>query len=202
MPTLTLTFSHPEDTGRPNIHLDIADDSIEDIDVLVNEFLDVTSEREREEFCLVSTEIVDGDDAVLDWMKAFIERPFRVKSGKPVNPTIEDVIERLENADTAFQGKCSGDADTAFQNKCNGDADALRALLYAHGATYHDEDLGKVEALTKMTKREIIDYHIDRSGPISDALRCLLDEDAVLREALEIDETFVEYNESYYRIDE
>jgi hypothetical protein len=189
MPTLLLTFAWP-DSDHPPLRLDIADDSIEDIDALVNEFLDVTSEEERKEFFLVSTEIVDGDDAVLDWMKAFIERPFRVKSGKPVNPTIEDVIERLENADTAFQGKCSGDAD------------ALRALLYAHGATYHDEDLGKVEAIAKMTRREVIDYHIDRSGPISDALRCLLDEDAVLREALEIDETFVEYNESYYRIDE
>jgi hypothetical protein len=191
MPALILTFAWPP-TDRPHLRLDIADDSIEDIDSLVSEFLDVTSERERKEFFLVSTEIVDGSDAVLDWMKAFIERPFRVKSGTPIPimPAIEDVIERLENADTAFQGKCSGDAD------------ALRALLYAHGATYHDEDLGKVQSITKTTKREIIDYHIDRSGPISDALRCLLDEDAVLREALEIDETFVEYNESYYRIDE
>jgi hypothetical protein len=191
MPALILTFAWPP-TDRPHLRLDIADDSIEDIDALVNEFLDVTSERERKEFFLVSTEIVDGSDAVLDWMKAFIERPFRVKSGTPIPimPAIEDVIERLENA------------DTAFLRKCNRDADALRALLYAHGATYHDEDLGKVEAITEMTRREVIDYHIDRSGPISDALRCLLDEDAVLREALEIDETFVEYNESYYRIDE
>jgi len=191
MPTLILTFALPE-SDRPPLRLGIDDDDIENIDSLVNGILDVTSEEERKEFFLVSTEIVDGDDAVLDWMKAFIERPFRVKSGTPVNPTIEDVIERLE------------DADTAFQNKCNGDPDALRALLYAHGATYHDEDLGKVAAITEMTRREVIDYHIDRSGPISDALRCLLDEDAVLREALEleIDETFVEYNESYYRIDE
>lgn len=191
MPILILTFAWPP-TDRPPLRLDIADDSIEDIDALVNEFLDVTSERERKEFFLVSAEIVDGDDAVLDWMKAFIERPFRVKSGVRVAymPAIEDVIERLE------------DADTAFQKKCNGDADALRALLYAHGATYHDEDLGKVQSVTQMTRREVIDYHIDRSGPISDALRCLLDEDAVLREALEIDEPFVEYNESYYRVDE
>jgi hypothetical protein len=191
MPTLILTFAWPP-TDRPHLRLDIADDSIEDIDALVNEFLDVTSERERKEFFLVSTEIVDGDDAVLDWMKAFIERPFRVRSGTPIPimPAIEDVIERLENA------------DTAFLRKCNRDADALRALLYAHGATYHDEDLGKIQSVTETTKRKIIEDHIDRSGPISDALRCLLDEDAVLREALEIDETFVEYNESYYRIDE
>ncbi len=190
MPTLILTFAWPDSGRPPLLRLDIADDSIEDIDALVNEFLDVTSEEERKEFFLVSTEIVDGSDAVLDWMQAFIERPFRVKSGTPVNPNIEDVIERLEAA------------DTAFQNKCNGDPDALRALLYAHGATYHDEDLGKIQSVTETTKRKIIEDHIDRSGPISDALRCLLDEDAVLREALEIDETFVEYNESYYRIDE
>ena len=189
MPALILTFALPE-SDRPPLRLDIADDSIEDIDALVNEFIDVTSEEERKEFSLVSTEIVDGDDAVLDWMKAFIERPFRVRSGTPVMPTLDLVIERLEAADTAYLKKCFGDPD------------ALRALLYAHGATYHDEDLGKVQSVTKMTKREVIDYHIDRSGPISDALRCLLDEDAVLREALEMDEYLIEYNESYYRIDE
>jgi hypothetical protein len=189
MTTLLLTFALPA-SDRPPLRLDIADDSIENIDALVNEFLDVTSEEERKELLLVSAEIVDGDDAVLDWMKAFIERPFRIKSSEPLKPTIEGIIERLE------------DADTAFQNKCAGDADALRALLYAHGATYHDEDLGRIESITKMAKREVIDYHIDRSGPISDALRCLLDEDAVLRKALEIDESLIEYNESYYRIDE
>lgn len=189
MPTLILTFAWP-DSGRPNICLGIDDDDIEDIDSLINGILDVTSEEERKEFCLVSAEIVDGDDAVLDWMKAFIERPFQVKSGTPANPTVEGVIERLEAADTAYLKKCFGDPD------------ALRALLYAHGATYHDEDLGKVESVTEMTKHKIIDDHIDRSGPISDSLRCLLDEDAVLREALEMDECLVEYNESYYRIDE
>jgi hypothetical protein len=190
MPALILTFAWPP-TDRPHLRLDIADDSIEDIDALVNEFLDVTSERERKEFFLVSTEIVDGSDAVLDWMKAFIERPFRVKSGTPIPimPAIEDVIERLENADTAFQGKCSGDAD------------ALRALLYAHGATYHDEDLGKIQSVTETTKREIIDIYIEYNGPVGDRLRGHLDEDSMLEAALE-DEYLIEYNESYYRIDE
>jgi hypothetical protein len=188
MPTLTLTFAWP-DSGRPNIRLDIADDSIEDIDSLVNGILDVTSEEERETLHLVSTEIVDGSDAVLDWMKAFIKRPFRVKSSKPVNPTIEGVIERLENA------------DTAFQNKCNRDADALRALLYAHGATYHDEDLGKVEAITKTTKADIVYEHLSEFHMIRrvDDILHLFDDDAVLREALE-SERLIEHNEAYYRI--
>jgi hypothetical protein len=192
MPTLTLTFSHPEDAGRPNIYLDIADDSIEDIDVLVNGILDVTCEEERETFQLAYTKIVDGDDAVLDWMQAFVERPFRVKSGTPIPimPAIEDVIERLENA------------DTAFQNKCNGDADALRALLYAHGATYHDEDLGKVQSVTKMTKADIVYSHLEARVRRIDDILHLFDEDTVLREALEMDEYLIEYNESYYRIDE
>jgi hypothetical protein len=190
MPALLLTFSHPEDAGRPNIHLDIADDSIEDIDALVNEFLDVTCEEERESFQLAYTKIVDGDDAVLDWMQAFVERPLRVKSGTPVNPTIEGVIERLENA------------DTAFLRKCNRDADALRALLYAHGATYHDEDLGKIQSVTEMTRRELIDDYLEAFDvrPGSDVLR-FIDEDAVVAEALQRDD-LVEYNESYYRIDE
>ena len=190
MPTLILTFAWP-DSGRPPLRLDIADDSIEDIDALVNEFLDVTSEEERKEFFLVSTEIVDGSDAILDWMKAFIERPFRVKSGTPVNPTLDLVIERLENA------------DTALQDKCGGDPDALRALLYAHGETYYDEDLGKVESVTKTTKRDIIYEHLSEFRMIRrvDDILHLFDDDAVLREALE-SESLIEYNESYYRISE
>jgi hypothetical protein len=105
-------------------------------------------------------------------------------------PAIEDVIERLENA------------DTAFLRKCNRDADALRALLYAHGATYHDEDLGKVEAITKTTKADIVYSHLESLGVrrIDDILH-LFDDDAVLREALG-GEHLIEYNESYYRIDE
>ncbi len=190
MPTLILTFAWP-DSGRPPLRLYIADDSIEDIDALVSSILDVTSEEERKEFFLVATEIVDGSDAVLDWMKAFIERPLRVKSGTPVNPTIEDIIERLEAA------------DTAFQNKCSGDPDALRALLYAHGATYHDEDLGKIQSVTETTKRKIIYEHLSEFRMIRrvDDIIHLFDDDAVLREALG-GEHLIEYNESYYRVDE
>lgn len=189
MPTLILTFA-PLESDRPPLRLDVADDSIEDIDALVNEFLDVTTEEERKTFHLAYTKIVDGDDAVLDWMQAFIERPFRVKSGKPVKPTIEDVIERLENA------------DTAFQNKCDGDPDALRAILYAHGATSHDEDLGPIESVTKMTKADIVYSHLELLGVrrIDDILH-LFDDDAVVEEALQRDD-LVEYNESYYRVDE
>ena len=189
MSSLLLTFALPA-FGRPPLRIDIADDSIDDIDALVNEFLDVTSEEERKEFFLVSAEIVDGDDAVLDWMKAFIERPFRVKKGGvPLKAAIEDVIERLENA------------DTAFQNKCSSDPDALRALLYAHGATHYDEDLGKIESVVQVTRRDIIDVFIEYNGPIGDRLRYHLDEDSILVAALQ-DEELIEYNESYYRISE
>jgi DNA polymerase elongation subunit (family B) len=165
-------------------------DAFNDIEQAINIFNELAEAKEDLDFCDVEVAIEhvedENPDAVVSEQMRCLTWHFKADEAY----TLDMVFDELENMQ---------DTVDSFE----GDENALYGALALYGARYLSP--GDVVSFIKYTRREMIEREINNISESDrvlniDKIRHLLDDDAVLSQAVQGDDT-VEVNGTYYVFD-